>query len=304
MAQRQLGHASLNADYRSTYQRPYGQKDPSMNSAIAEIEDCAAKGIQIHPVPLDEFTLDGLHPELHEYVVWDGPFGPMFDHPLVRDMFLQFTAARPELRPHGNADFVIPAGLEAINDAVERSCKCRDKAFEKKDWFSFIFNHERPYRVDALLGLLRDIRTAQFGRLVRSVWMDAEEIMAACDEWTEVWAHVYHCGKLNWRFKRLMGTSDRRIFDALPEVVTVYRGCRSEDEVLGYSWSLRRSTAEWFATRDASEGVLAEAEVHRSLVMAYFDERNEAEVVVDFECMVDEPAVTHVRRANVADIVH
>ena len=103
-----------------------------MNTTIAKIEDCADKGIPIHPVPLEDLTLDGLHPELHEYVVWDGPFGPMFDHPLVRDMFLQFTAGRPEFRPFGNDGVVIPAGLEAINDAVEQSRKCRERPSRKR----------------------------------------------------------------------------------------------------------------------------------------------------------------------------
>ncbi|OQM74703.1 hypothetical protein BFN67_03440 [Pseudaminobacter manganicus] len=78
-----------------------------------------------------------------------------------------------------------------------------------------------------------------------------------------------------------MSAADRRAYDALPEVLTIYRGCESEDHIGGYSWSLDRDRAEWFARRFGVDGVIGKLEIQKLDALACFGERNEAEIVVD-----------------------
>lgn len=47
------------------------------------------------------------------------------------------------------------------------------------------------------------------------------------------------------------------------------------------SWTLDRETAEWFAHRFGEEGTVYEAQIPKKYILAFFNGRNESEVVVD-----------------------
>ena len=81
-----------------------------------------------------------------------------------------------------------------------------------------------------------------------------------------------------------MSAKDRRTYEALPEFINAYRGCFDADDVMAYSWTLDRGKAEWFARRKRMMGtpVVAKVNVHKSFVLAYFSDRNESEVVLDY----------------------
>ncbi len=81
----------------------------------------------------------------------------------------------------------------------------------------------------------------------------------------------------------LMDEEEYGAFQALDDVVTVYRGVTSYNakNVKALSWTLRRSTAEWFASRYGGEGTVYEAQIQKEHILALFLGRNEAEVIVD-----------------------
>ena len=62
---------------------------------------------------------------------------------------------------------------------------------------------------------------------------------------------------------------------------------RSRDRLSGrhllqrLSWTLDRETAEWFAHRFGEEGTVYEAQIPKKYILAFFNGRNESEVVVD-----------------------
>lgn len=256
----------------------------------------------IHAVPSNEFTLAGLPPDLHEFVDWDGPLGPMFDHPLHREINMRMTAALPERRYD---DVVIPAGLASIGFVIDEKTKERDGAAFCGDWRSYVFVHHRPYRVEALLHVIRRVGASRIWPLVGDVWTDSESNMASADEWADIWSHAYDHKQGGFRkcFKRVMGAADRRAYEALPEVVTCYRGCRAEHHVYGYSWTLDREKAVWFARRHSrsGSGIVAKVEVHKSVVLAYFGSRKEAEVVLDIDYLDEVAELQHLEAPALAN---
>jgi hypothetical protein len=80
----------------------------------------------------------------------------------------------------------------------------------------------------------------------------------------------------------MMTASERRVFHALPETVTVYRGC-GPDNQYGISWSLSREIAAGFPFLNRymqAEPLLVTATVAKDDILAYKNGRNEQEVIV------------------------
>lgn len=79
----------------------------------------------------------------------------------------------------------------------------------------------------------------------------------------------------------MMTPDERAAYDALPERLTVYRGCGASN-MLGASWSLSREVAARFPTlnryRQASP-LLVTARVPRRRVLAVKLDRSEAEII-------------------------
>lgn len=81
----------------------------------------------------------------------------------------------------------------------------------------------------------------------------------------------------------LMNEEERAAYRTLDDPVTVYRGVTSYNakNIKALSWTLDRETAEWFAHRFGEEGTVYEAQIPKKYILAYFNGRNESEVVVD-----------------------
>ncbi len=63
-----------------------------------------------------------------------------------------------------------------------------------------------------------------------------------------------------------MNDAELAVFDALPEIVMLYRGARSEQRQ-GLSWTLERSVAEFFAK---GSGNVYTIRVPRGAVLVYY----------------------------------
>lgn len=143
------------------------------------------------------------------------------------------------------------------------------------NWESYIWLHERPYRLPAFNAIRSNMSDEDYWRLLRSVLIDSENL---------------------WQYKRLplrllrskrpgrqylMTDKEHALFDSLPEQFIVYRG-HTQRNRLGSSWTLSRGIATWFARRfddimpHVSRGIARKADV-----MAVFLGRQELEVVVD-----------------------
>jgi hypothetical protein len=81
--------------------------------------------------------------------------------------------------------------------------------------------------------------------------------------------------------KQMMTASERRKLEAMPEKVTVYRGCGNRN-LRGLSWSTDRAIAEKFPKMmryHAPDPILATAEVFKRDIVAFKTGRNESEII-------------------------
>jgi hypothetical protein len=83
-----------------------------------------------------------------------------------------------------------------------------------------------------------------------------------------------------------MDFEEQKVFNELPNVVTIYRGCsvgEIKNQTFRYSWSLDKDVAEFFANkRKTEEGFptqVVEIKACKSKIIAYLDGREEKEVI-------------------------
>ena len=84
--------------------------------------------------------------------------------------------------------------------------------------------------------------------------------------------------------KALMDEEDYRVWESLPEIVTLYRGVSVGRERYGLSWTRNRELAEWFRGRFAKvgqKGTLLSVTVPKEMCLCYFNSRGEEEVVLN-----------------------
>ena len=83
--------------------------------------------------------------------------------------------------------------------------------------------------------------------------------------------------------KYLMKPNDFTHYQNLPDTLTVYRGVSPHRAKMGLSWTADKNTALWFKKRyeGGIKGQLLTATIHKKHILAYIDERNERELIVD-----------------------
>lgn len=84
--------------------------------------------------------------------------------------------------------------------------------------------------------------------------------------------------------KFLMTEEDYEVYKSLPEEFDVYRGVACGREPYGLSWTNDKEKAIWFKNRWHREGkecFLLKAHINKKDMVAYFNTRNEKEVLLD-----------------------
>ena len=193
-----------------------------------------------------------LNPELELYLC-DVPFwGRSLKHPLV----FQHPLYSPGLANRA---------LEQKKAALIAARKCGD-------WHSYIFLHERPYRNEAYDKLLpADMGSGERAQLLASVWTDCENIHQLLDWWDATFERTDG--------KQMMTDEDRDAFEELPERIELWRGGCNDG---GWSWTLEKKVARFFADRGINEstGTLLHAWIAKDDVYAYLTSRQESEILV------------------------
>lgn len=84
--------------------------------------------------------------------------------------------------------------------------------------------------------------------------------------------------------KVLMDEEEYKYYESLPQTITAYRGVSIGRNPKGLSWTCNLETAKWFANRfnrNGEEGYVQSVTIDKSCVLAYFNGRNEDELVLD-----------------------
>lgn len=186
------------------------------------------------------------------------------------------------------------ASPEPIDQALRRRIAHSDRLRDAGKYHAYVFFFERGYRASMLLDLVhrgtwnperkRDL--AAYWSIARSVWVDAE-----FDEEDPIWTMIMDAMP---RPELMTSVADRKRLKALPETFRVYKGMQvnhsatdddiAEASALGWSWTLSRKTARFFADRfnekGARQSIIASATIPKEAVTAYLTGRGEAEILI------------------------
>jgi len=194
-----------------------------------------------------------LHDDLKPYVE-EGSFGLMLRHPLV---------------------YQVPLGITGYaNLYYEQKLKDVQSALDGKKYQSYVWLHERPYRLDAFSKIQHLLDDKEYWKLLGEIWVDTENAWANLAEWKK-----YFRSDRPYR-NYLMDWDEQLAHQSLGDTVTVYRGCQKGINEDGISWTLKRDKAEWFATRFGNEGKVLEMSISKEKIVAVFTGRNEFEAVI------------------------
>lgn len=195
-----------------------------------------------------------LHDDLVPYLR-EGVLGKQLQHPLVYQI---------PLTSYGYANAYY---LQKVEDV--------EKALQNHKYDSFIFLHERPYRIDAFKAIEGTLTDVQYWKLLGEIWTDTENQWQNYEDWKAL------IGADRPSRNYLMDEEEFNTLLALPDVVTIYRGAQVGINEHGLSWTLDKSKAQWFSTRIERDGepIVLERTVPKSEIIAYFSGRNESEVI-------------------------
>lgn len=153
-------------------------------------------------------------------------------------------------------------------------------ALAEKDWAGYIWLHERPYRPEALLEIADLMDDDDYWDAVRDVWIDTENLW----QWgTKKLRRILEANRPG-RAEGLMDDMERANLAQMTQRVTIYRGYPQGGTRKGWSWTLNRRRAEWFANRYTAPGDarnVIETTIDKDDIIAVFHGRNEAEVIID-----------------------
>lgn len=201
---------------------------------------------------------EDLHPDLTEYIDTLPSFGQSIRHPLVY--------AVPYLQQ-----------LNALYNAqLAAKIKHRDKSLRDQKWPSYIFIHERPWRLHAFTQIMEQLEDDDYWKLLADIWIDSENIWQNLDSWTFLFAHRKNP-------HAMMDADDLKLFEQLSDSssILIFRGCKAHNRE-GLSWSLKRDVAEKFAERfDVEQDhMIAIGYCSKKDIISLFVGRNESEIVV------------------------
>lgn len=80
----------------------------------------------------------------------------------------------------------------------------------------------------------------------------------------------------------LMSKDELEAYNKLDDSITIYRGVKPGAKVKALSWTTDKKVAKWFADRYEKNGKVYKAVIDKKGVLAYFLNRNEYEVVVNY----------------------
>lgn len=175
-----------------------------------------------------------------------------------------------------------PALNVLANRQLAAKRQATQEAYDEQRWHSYIFLHERPYRAEALADVSALMDDDVYWEMVGSVWTDSENIVQCRETWHEL------LGASRASREYIMNEEERDTLAKLTSPLMIYRGFSYEGGERGASWTHSKDKAEWFARRfggvvgdrNGCAPSVAVGVTDLAKVIAYFDARNEREIVV------------------------
>ena len=150
------------------------------------------------------------------------------------------------------------------------------KEFEKNNEFeSYLFLIEKPFRVLFFSELVRQNKIKKlsktYWRILSSLWTGSENIFQHKELWKELLKE-----KTNSHY--FMSKKDFEFYNSLENEFIVYRGYNQWED--GYSYTIDKDVAIWFAERFGQNGIIKEILVKKEDVFAFTNSREEKEIII------------------------
>ncbi|MBE3141429.1 MAG: hypothetical protein IMZ53_12715 [Thermoplasmata archaeon] len=201
-----------------------------------------------------------LLPELKHYLHHNSTLGTVLQSPLLFSV------------PHHSS-------MNAFCNAQYQEKKRRvEESRDLKEWHQFVFWHERPFRLPAFTEICNELKPREYWRLLADIWIDTEYAW----QYKPIWEMLLFRKEKKYRQAKhfFMNDKDRKSFIGMPKGFKIYRGCIAKS-ITGFSWTLNRERAVWFATRfNQKEAYLLEGWVNKDRILAVITGRNEDEILV------------------------
>lgn len=169
-------------------------------------------------------------------------------------------------------DLNIPEELDKARSIVSKLIDKVQNVFE----FAMLIN--KPY-LPAFFKLAYPYMSKQdYAEFLSDLWVRVEFPNADANISKAMFVDLFK--KADKKF--LMSENENAVLDNLPDDIVIYRGVYGDGRVEALSWTLNEEKADWFANRWDGSGDVYRANIAKEDVLAYFDSRGEAEVVVDY----------------------
>lgn len=190
------------------------------------------------------------------------------DHPIFESGYMM----NPKTREMVN----ILEDDDSLNDIIEAIEERIKQASSYEELFLII---RKAYRFAYFKFISEELNEKEFSRFLSYVWTISEnpnqDINVSLEEAVE---YFFRANKTY-----LMTPEERSYLASLPDQVTVYRGVAKGRNPDGLSWTDSYDTAKWFANRWHSNGEIRQGVVLKKDILAYFNGRDENELVIPTE---------------------
>lgn len=172
-----------------------------------------------------------------------------------------------------------------LKDLIQQRKAQIEHSLEKKDYHSLLSMTENIIKIEMFIKYFHDIPDKDKYDIFRNVYQKSEYNFRQLEPDFLENVFSYRRESKKW-VKNMKLLRTKVVSDGW---LVVYRGEGSKSSSIedALSWSLDKETAEFFANRFDETGVLYQAKVHIDNVLDYIDERNEEEVLVDFQDLTD-----------------
>lgn len=203
---------------------------------------------------MEFFKQEDLHKDLARYITNVNGIGKCLKHPLV---------------------FSIPYD-KIMNSYLNKIYKYKLELLKGPVKYTNIFLYERPFRWTTLYSMKEKLDTTSYWTAFKDVWVDSENISECIDTIKKLMVYKKH-GKIA---KKIL--IDKSIDNISGEKIVIYRGSQNNELGHGFSWSIDKEKALWFANRFSRNGKLFTGEVLKKDIFAYILDRGESEIIVDY----------------------
>lgn len=167
-------------------------------------------------------------------------------------------------------------------EALKKEKALRLKRMKNMSSLQIAFCVSKQYRMLYLSLVFPYLSRKERSEIMHEVWISVENINNNVNvSQMETLKMLRKCNQ-----KYLMGQENYEVYENLPDTFVVYRGLQENAQEDGLSWTLSKDVAEWFASRFENDGEIIEKVIHKSEVIAYFNDRDEEEIVLDIKKVI------------------